>query len=93
MSGCGWKWDATSWLRTTSRAQRGRQLLIREVREALGGRDGLLLPSMPVPATKLGVPTVSLGGTEETVRNITLRLTQLFNITGIRRSHCRPADG
>jgi aspartyl-tRNA(Asn)/glutamyl-tRNA(Gln) amidotransferase subunit A len=64
------------------RAQRGRQRLIREVREALGGRDGLLLPSMPVPATKLGVPTVSLGGTEETVRNITLRLTQLFNITG-----------
>jgi aspartyl-tRNA(Asn)/glutamyl-tRNA(Gln) amidotransferase subunit A len=64
------------------RAQRGRHRLIREVREALNGRDGLLLPSMPVPATKLGVPTVSLGGTEETVRNITLRLTQLFNITG-----------
>ena len=64
------------------RAQRGRQQLIRDVRETLNGRDGLLLPSMPVPATKLGVPTVSLGGTEETVRNITLRLTQLFNITG-----------
>ena len=64
------------------RAQRGRQALTREVREALGGRDGLLLPSMPVPATRLGVPTVSIGGTEETVRNITLRLTQLFNITG-----------
>ena len=64
------------------RAQRGRLQLIREVREVLNGRDGLLLPSMPVPATKLGVPTVSLGGTEETVRNITLRLTQLFNITG-----------
>jgi aspartyl-tRNA(Asn)/glutamyl-tRNA(Gln) amidotransferase subunit A len=64
------------------RAQRGRQVLTREVREAIGGRDGLLLPSMPVPATKLGVPTVSIGGTEETVRNITLRLTQLFNITG-----------
>jgi aspartyl-tRNA(Asn)/glutamyl-tRNA(Gln) amidotransferase subunit A len=64
------------------RAQRGRQQLIRDVREALNGRDGLLLPSMPVPATKLGVPTVSLGGTEETVRTITLRLTQLFNITG-----------
>ncbi len=64
------------------RAQRGRQRLTRDVREALNGRDGLLLPSMPVPATKLGVPTVSLGGTEETVRNITLRLTQLFNITG-----------
>lgn len=64
------------------RAQRGRQLLTREVREAIGGRDGLLLPSMPVPATKLGVPMVSIGGTEESVRNITLRLTQLFNITG-----------
>jgi aspartyl-tRNA(Asn)/glutamyl-tRNA(Gln) amidotransferase subunit A len=64
------------------RAQRGRQLLTREVREAIGGRDGLLLPSMPVPATKLGVPMVSIGGTEEPVRNITLRLTQLFNITG-----------
>jgi len=64
------------------RAQRGRQLLTREVREAIGGRDGLLLPSMPVPATKLGVPTVSISGTEEPVRSITLRLTQLFNITG-----------
>jgi aspartyl-tRNA(Asn)/glutamyl-tRNA(Gln) amidotransferase subunit A len=64
------------------RAQRGRQQLTREVREALGGRDGLLLPSMPVPATRLGAPTVSIGGTDEPVRNITLRLTQLFNITG-----------
>jgi aspartyl-tRNA(Asn)/glutamyl-tRNA(Gln) amidotransferase subunit A len=64
------------------RAQRGRLRLIREVREVLNGRDGLLLPSMPVPATKLGAATVSLGDTEETVRNITLRLTQLFNITG-----------
>ena len=64
------------------RAQRGRHALTREVREALGGRDGLLLPSMPVPATRLGVPTLSIGGTEETVRNITLRLTQLFSITG-----------
>ena len=41
------------------RAQRGRQVLTREVREALGGRDGLLLPSMPVPATRLGAATVS----------------------------------
>jgi aspartyl-tRNA(Asn)/glutamyl-tRNA(Gln) amidotransferase subunit A len=64
------------------RAQRGRQILTREVGEALAGRDGLLLPSLPVPATRLGVATVSIGGSEETVRNITLRLTQLFNITG-----------
>jgi aspartyl-tRNA(Asn)/glutamyl-tRNA(Gln) amidotransferase subunit A len=64
------------------RAQRGRQILTQEVTEALAGRDGLLLPSLPVPATRLGAPTVSIGGSEETVRNITLRLTQLFNITG-----------
>jgi aspartyl-tRNA(Asn)/glutamyl-tRNA(Gln) amidotransferase subunit A len=64
------------------RAQRGREVLTREVREAMGGRDGLLLPSLPVPATKLGAAMVSIGGVEEPVRNITLRLTQLFNITG-----------
>jgi aspartyl-tRNA(Asn)/glutamyl-tRNA(Gln) amidotransferase subunit A len=64
------------------RAQRGREILTQEVTEALAGRDGLLLPSLPVPATRLGVATVSIGGSEETVRNITLRLTQLFNITG-----------
>jgi aspartyl-tRNA(Asn)/glutamyl-tRNA(Gln) amidotransferase subunit A len=64
------------------RAQHGRQVLMGEVRNALNGRDGLLLPTLPVPATRIGVPTVSIGGTEESVRNITLRLTQLFNITG-----------
>jgi aspartyl-tRNA(Asn)/glutamyl-tRNA(Gln) amidotransferase subunit A len=64
------------------RAQRGREILTQEVTEALAGRDGLLLPSLPVPATRLGIPTVSIAGSEETVRNITLRLTQLFNITG-----------
>ena len=64
------------------RAQRGRQILTQEVTAALDGRDGLLLPSLPVPATRLGVATVSISGSEETVRNITLRLTQLFNITG-----------
>ena len=65
-----------------ARAQRGRQVLTQEVREALNGRDALLLPSLPVPATRLGAATVSVGGSEEPVRNITLRLTQLFNITG-----------
>jgi aspartyl-tRNA(Asn)/glutamyl-tRNA(Gln) amidotransferase subunit A len=64
------------------RAQRGRLVLMQEVQDVLNGRDGLLLPSLPVPATRLGAPTVSIGGVEEPVRNITLRLTQLFNITG-----------
>jgi aspartyl-tRNA(Asn)/glutamyl-tRNA(Gln) amidotransferase subunit A len=64
------------------RALRGREVLIREVDDAMSGRDGLLLPSLAVPATRLGVPTIKVGGTEEPVRNVTLRLTQLFNVTG-----------
>jgi aspartyl-tRNA(Asn)/glutamyl-tRNA(Gln) amidotransferase subunit A len=64
------------------RAQRGRDVLIREVNDALHGRDALLLPTLAVPATTLGVPTVTIGGVEEPVRSVTLRLTQLFNITG-----------
>jgi len=64
------------------RALRGRQVLIDEVDAALAGRDALLLPSLAVPATRLGAATVKVSGGEEPVRNITLRLTQLFNITG-----------
>lgn len=64
------------------RALRGRDVLTREVDAALQGRDGLLLPTLPVPATRLGAVTVKVGTSEEPVRNITLRLTQLFNITG-----------
>ena len=64
------------------RALRGRDVLRQEVDAALDGRDLLLLPSLPVPATRLGAATVKIGGAEEPVRNITLRLTQLFNITG-----------
>jgi aspartyl-tRNA(Asn)/glutamyl-tRNA(Gln) amidotransferase subunit A len=64
------------------RALRGREVLTREVDAAISGRDGLLLPSLPVPATRLGVPTIKIGGVDEPVRNVTLRLTQLFNVTG-----------
>ena len=64
------------------RALRGRDVLRQEVDAALSGRDALLLPTVPVPATRLGATTVKIGATEEPVRNVTLRLTQLFNITG-----------
>jgi aspartyl-tRNA(Asn)/glutamyl-tRNA(Gln) amidotransferase subunit A len=64
------------------RALRGRELLRREVDAALAGCDVLLLPSLAVPATRLGAVTVRVGGIDEPVRNITLRLTQLFNVTG-----------
>jgi aspartyl-tRNA(Asn)/glutamyl-tRNA(Gln) amidotransferase subunit A len=64
------------------RALNGRDVLRAEVNAAIQGRDALLLPSVPVPATRLGVTKVKVGANEEPVRNITLRLTQLFNITG-----------
>ncbi len=64
------------------RAMHGRDVLIREVNTALHGRDGLLLPTLPVPAVKLGAANVSIGTAEQPVRAVTLRLTQPFNITG-----------
>ena len=64
------------------RALRGREVLRREVDQALEGRDALLLPSVAVPATPLGASIVRVGSGEEPMRNITLRLTQLFNLTG-----------
>jgi aspartyl-tRNA(Asn)/glutamyl-tRNA(Gln) amidotransferase subunit A len=64
------------------RARRGRDVLVRDVQAALRGRAALLLPSLAIPAPKLGASTVRLGGSEESVRNVMLRLTQLFNITG-----------
>jgi len=64
------------------RALRGRDVLIHEVDSALTDCDGLLLPTVPIPAPTIGSGTVRIGGSEESVRNITLRLTQLFNLTG-----------
>jgi aspartyl-tRNA(Asn)/glutamyl-tRNA(Gln) amidotransferase subunit A len=64
------------------RALRGRQMLIEEVDAALDGHEVLLLPSLAVPAVRLGTSVIKIGTIEEPVRNLTLRLTQLFNITG-----------
>jgi aspartyl-tRNA(Asn)/glutamyl-tRNA(Gln) amidotransferase subunit A len=64
------------------RARRGREVLTAEVDAALAGCDALLLPSVPIPAHKIGVSSVRVGGSDETIRNVTLRLTQLFNVTG-----------
>jgi aspartyl-tRNA(Asn)/glutamyl-tRNA(Gln) amidotransferase subunit A len=64
------------------RAMRGRDVLMHEVNTAINGRDGLLLPTLAVPAIKLGAATVTVGTIEEPVRNVTLRLTQPFNISG-----------
>ncbi len=63
------------------RAMQGREVLRREVDAAMTGRACLLLPAVPIAAPKLGVATVRIGAGEEPVRNVMLRLTQLFNIT------------
>ncbi len=64
------------------RALRGRAVLMHEVDAALTGCDGLLLPALPIPAPTIGATTVRINGSDEPIRNITLRLTQLFNLTG-----------
>jgi aspartyl-tRNA(Asn)/glutamyl-tRNA(Gln) amidotransferase subunit A len=64
------------------RAQHGRELLRHEVDSALAGCDALVLPALPITAPVIGATTVDLDGTPDSVRNATLRLTQLFDLTG-----------
>ena len=64
------------------RALQGREVLRREVDRALSGVSALLLPTVPIPAPPIGAHLVQVGTTQEPVRNLTLRLTQLFNLTG-----------
>ena len=64
------------------RALDTREVLRREVDQALAGWDALVLPALPIPAPHLGAALVSVGGAQEPVRNVMLRLTQAFNLTG-----------
>ena len=64
------------------RAQSDRALLRTAVDKALLQSDALVLPTLPVPPQRIGAATVSIGSVEEPLRPITLRLTQLFNLTG-----------
>jgi aspartyl-tRNA(Asn)/glutamyl-tRNA(Gln) amidotransferase subunit A len=64
------------------RAMRGRAALRREVDAALANHDALVLPTMPIPAPPIGAASIRVGSVEEPVRNLMLRNTQLFNVTG-----------
>lgn len=64
------------------RALAGRDVLRREVDAALAPYDALVLPALPIPAPPLGATTLTIGDTTEPVRNLMLRETQLFNLTG-----------
>lgn len=64
------------------RALNGRAHLRREVDSLLASADALVLPTLPIPAPLIGATAMTLGDREELVRNLMLRLTQLFNLTG-----------
>jgi aspartyl-tRNA(Asn)/glutamyl-tRNA(Gln) amidotransferase subunit A len=64
------------------RALAGREVLRREVDAALALHDALVLPTLPIPAPVLGENMVQIGTQSEPIRNVMLRLTQLFNVTG-----------
>ena len=65
-----------------ARALEGQAILRREVDSALAGHDALVLPTLPIPAPPIGAASVQVGAVTEPVRNLMLRLTQLFNVTG-----------
>lgn len=49
---------------------------------ALEDRAGLLLPTLPIAPPRFGAASIAIGNTTETTRALTLRLTQLFDLTG-----------
>jgi aspartyl-tRNA(Asn)/glutamyl-tRNA(Gln) amidotransferase subunit A len=65
-----------------TRALRGRAVLREAVDRMLSDCDALVLPTLPIPAPTLGAQSVTLGGRTESVRNLMIRETQLFNLTG-----------
>jgi len=65
-----------------ARATFGRDVLRREIDRLLISRDVLMLPTLPIPAPRLGAESVQIGTTHQPVRNAMLRLTQIFNLTG-----------
>ena len=65
-----------------ARALEGQEILRREVDSALAGHAALVLPALPIPAPPIGAASVQVGSVTESVRNLMLRQTQLFNVTG-----------
>lgn len=64
------------------RALDGRRVLRHEVDAALSSVNALALPTLPIVAPLIGEPLVQIDDTQEPVRNVMLRLTQVFNLTG-----------
>ena len=90
--GAGWRWARRSRATTTSQAQAIAHCCATAVDDALSKCDALVLPTLPIPPQKIGATTAIVGCREEPLRPLTLRLTQLFNLTGHRRFRCRAGD-
>jgi aspartyl-tRNA(Asn)/glutamyl-tRNA(Gln) amidotransferase subunit A len=63
-----------------ARAMRGREMIAREIDQALEGRVALVCPTLPIAAPPIGAVTVPVRGGDEPVRSAMLRLTQPFNL-------------
>ena len=63
-------------------AQHARAVLRKEVDNALINSDALILPTLPIVPPLLGDDSIALDGETDSVRALTLRLTQLFDLTG-----------
>lgn len=64
------------------RALEVQSVLRDEVDAALADCNALVLPTLPIVAPVLGAETVRIGHGEQPIRALTLRNTQLFNLTG-----------
>ena len=64
------------------RALAGRDVLRSQVDAAVSAVDALVLPTLPIVAPPIGAATVRIGASEQPVRNLMLRLTQTFNLSG-----------
>ncbi|MDA1096213.1 MAG: amidase, partial [Chloroflexi bacterium] len=64
------------------RAQQNRLVLRSEVDAVLGRVTALVLPTLAIPAAPLGSEHVVFGEQTGDLRSVSLRLTQLFNLTG-----------
>jgi len=64
------------------KAQSDRAQMRIAVDSALSDCDVLVLPTMPIPPQPVGAATVVVDAIEQPLRPLTLRLTQLFNLTG-----------
>jgi aspartyl-tRNA(Asn)/glutamyl-tRNA(Gln) amidotransferase subunit A len=67
---------------TYIKAQGDRAQMRTAVDRALSDCDVLVLPTMPIPPQPVGAATAIVDSIEQPLRPLTLRLTQLFNLTG-----------